>query len=362
EKCHPVYCRYRFHNLPVHQTHGQSHGTHIYFKDVNVILTGTISPGELCQYLQGPPLEIEVHDRDKKMEEHGARPSLFGREPEDEKLSNVGLVTSKRTVHNPFTNRDNLWNPYGVARVDLSELVHGARYLNLSVPVHGCEPPDPTGYRADGKSGKIPGVFGSVDGPQDSPFPPGHYLDAETLLKVRVDIAAPLRFTADTWDCPYGRVVYMFHYKNRKLLEKILRRVTEINARALKLDGNVGSAVQQALTRVGLREDQKDDCTLDVITGFHVMDGAMHLLVLEGLMDRGIRELWETIPNRIAGPEDGKLEILYNSQLVFRQRLYQDFDALLCHVHLQAPLSVILARSLLYVRDMVPSLCFQALS
>ena len=54
-----------------------------------------MDPSELREYLQGPPLEIRVHDRNRKPEEDKLKPTLFGDDLEDEKISNVGAVSSK---------------------------------------------------------------------------------------------------------------------------------------------------------------------------------------------------------------------------------------------------------------------------
>ena len=45
---------------------------------------------------------------------------------------------------------------------------------------------------------------------------------------------------------------------------------------------------------------QQESRTLDIVTGFQVLDGVMHLFVLEGLRDYGVKEIWETLPQ----PED----------------------------------------------------------
>lgn len=361
-KCLPVYCRYRFHDQPLHQTYGQEHGTHVYFKDVNVILTETISPGRLREYLRGPPLEIEVHDRDKKMEDFVKIPSLFGSEPEDEKLSNVGLVASKRTIYNPFMEKDKMWNPYGIAKVDLSDLLLGEKYLNITVPIHSCVAPDPIGYQRDSKSGKIMGVPGSVDGPQGSPLRMGHYLESNSVLKLRVGIAVPLTPTSESDDCPYGRLIYIFDKDNTALLHEVMKLITQINAEALKLDEYCLSLIQECLPKIKLKPEEKGNTALDVITGFHIMDGQIHLFILEGLKDKAIKQLWEQTPIRSLQNKCGKLEILYNSDMSFHQRLYEDLDAILYHIQLHEPLSAIVQQPLLYVRDMVPSACFQALS
>lgn len=47
------------------------------------------------EYLNGPLLEIEVHDRDRKPAEIKQKPTLFGEDMEDDKISNVSMITSK---------------------------------------------------------------------------------------------------------------------------------------------------------------------------------------------------------------------------------------------------------------------------
>ncbi|XP_056380188.1 uncharacterized protein CFAP92 isoform X2 [Hyla sarda] len=358
EKCIPVYCKYRFQDYTVHQTHGQTHGTHVFFRDVNVVFVGTMSPGKLLQFLLGPPIEIEVHDRDQKIQENISKPSLFGMEPEDEKLSNVGLVTSKSTVHDPFTERDRLPDPYGIAKMRLSDLVYGAAYLNISIPIHSCENPDATKYNPNSKKG---GITGSIDDGQIPPLPVGHYLDAQSVLKVRVDLAVPLSSETVAPDCPYGRMIYIFDFKNDELCQDLIGKIIEINCRALNLDPDPANLSLDVLSRLCLTDDQKDDTSLDVITGVHVMDGDIHLFILEGLRQHAIKGLWETVQSR-AEEQKGKLEILYNSKMAFHERLYKDLGVLVCHIHLLEPLSSLVNQPLLYIRDMVPPLCFQALS
>jgi len=56
-----------------------------------------------------------------------------------------------------------------------------------------------------------------------------------------------------------------------------------------------------------------------------------------------------------------ELRILYNSDLSFSDRLYGPLDVDLCRVKLHEPLMSIIQQPLLYVRDMVPKPCFEAL-
>ena len=56
--------------------------------------SGTLDKSELREYLNGPAMEIAVHDRDRKPEEVALKPTLFGDDLEDEKIANVGTVES----------------------------------------------------------------------------------------------------------------------------------------------------------------------------------------------------------------------------------------------------------------------------
>ncbi|XP_067854781.1 uncharacterized protein cfap92 isoform X2 [Heptranchias perlo] len=366
ERCGPVYCQYQFYDLPCHQTKGREHGTEITFKDVNVILTGTINPDKLKEYLRGPALEIEIHDRDRKLELQSQPPALFGSEPEDTKLSNVGLVSSKRTVHDPFTDTKKSWDPYGIAKLTLSDLVYGEKCLNIAIAIQNSSSPDPIGYRTDGLDRRILGVAGAVDGPDDCPLPKGHYLESNSLLNVRVELAHPLSGSTDVVsdeieECPFGRMIYVFDYKNTTFLHDLLEEISSINSAALCLDSKSNDENEEVDTALTTDIEQKETSNLDILTGFHVMDGTVHLFVLEGLKNNGIKRLWEKVPVRAATCEKGKINVLYNSDFSFHQRLYADLDDHLHHVYLHEPLHDITKQPLLYIRDMAPHECFQAL-
>ncbi|XP_039626855.1 uncharacterized protein cfap92 isoform X2 [Polypterus senegalus] len=359
--CLPVYCHYKILHLADHCTRGRDHGTHVYFRDINVALTGLLSVVEFQEYLTGKGLEIEVHDRDRRVTKLKRKPALFGTEPEDLKLSNAGLVCSKDTIHNPFTNKDKVFDPYGVALIDLSDLLRGERIINVSVPILSSPPPDPTGCQASGWDRRIAGHAGSVDGPQDPPLPAGHYVDSCSQLKVSIEIACPLTqaslaapLAASDW--LFGRMICILAPENNVLLNKVMSEVMKINAVALNLNLPT-HLLNAAISSHKLKDDSHE---LDIITGFHVHDGEVHLLVLEGLQKRGMQILWKAFPPRSEIPELHRLDVFYNSQLSFQKRLYTSLGVGLFHVHLHKPLSELTRQPLFYVRDMVPQACFHA--
>ncbi|GFS25099.1 hypothetical protein ElyMa_003432800 [Elysia marginata] len=365
-KCHPVYCKYKFFKEPEHITPGKEHDRNIYWEDTSVALLGTMEPSELREFLNGPGMQIEVHDRDRKPEEITLKPMLFGDDLEDEKIANVGTVESRRTTHNPFKGRDKPWDPYGLVQVDLSELLLGHRYLELKLPIHNCPLPDVLGEAPVDGSNRLVGIAGAVDGPVERPLSAGQYVQDTAMLKVKIELAHPLttpsklaskEYIPTSKECPFNRIIFIFGYSNTELLNNLQTLVMGINAKALGLDTMPQHVIDAALSTYKLSVIQQCSLDLDIVTGFHILDGQNHLFVLEGLRDKAINVLWDVLPK----PDNSDVRVLYNSDLSFSRRLYGPLDVDLCRVKLHEPLSVIVQQSLLYIRDMVFRPCFDAL-
>ena len=77
------------------------------------------------------------------------------------------LIAGRRTTHNPFTSRDKPWDPYGIAKFDLSGLLLGQTCLYLRSPIHCCPLPD-THSGLQKPDGPVVGQPGNVDGPGKS--------------------------------------------------------------------------------------------------------------------------------------------------------------------------------------------------
>ncbi|XP_034853970.1 uncharacterized protein KIAA1257 homolog [Mirounga leonina] len=364
--CIPVYCKYQFFKTPVHRTEGRPHGTHIRFQDINVIFLGAMQPSDLREYLEGPPMVVQVHDRDRKLEEYFRKPTLFGDDPLDAYLNLQSLISPEETESNPFESHNKIWDPYGVAQVSFADLLLGHKYLNLAVPIHSCEP-RPTHRGQNGRSRKVVGFRVPTDGFQHNPMPMGNYLEANSVLKLRVDIAVPLRARAEAPDpeftgTQFGRIIFVFDSKKISLFHDLLQDITMINAKALDMEAYPIRDIQQILSAFKMRVKIQERQDLDVLTGFHLLDGKIHLLILEGLADQGLKRLWDSHQSRVTKAEQGSSKVLYNSALRFHHRLYADLETILYQVHLFKPLSQLMKCSALCIRNSVLQKAFQALT
>ncbi|XP_063662291.1 uncharacterized protein CFAP92 isoform X11 [Pan troglodytes] len=146
------------------------------------------------------------------------------------------------------------------------------------------------------------------------------------------------------------------------LLHSLLQDITMINAKALGLDSYPVRTLQQILSAFKVRVRVQEQQHLDVLTGFHLLDGKTHLFILEGLADQGLRQLWENHQSWIPRSEHRKYKVLYNSQLLFRSRLYGDLEAILYHVHLFQPTELLLQQAVFFLRDTERRRVFQALA
>ena len=86
--------KHQFHHLPEHRTPGHTHSRDITWDDSHVILLGTINRELLAEYLRGPPLVMEVHDRDRCLEK-AQEEAVFGTERRDELLGTHAFGTGE---------------------------------------------------------------------------------------------------------------------------------------------------------------------------------------------------------------------------------------------------------------------------
>ena len=61
----------------------------------------------------------------------------------------MSLVSGKKTQYNALKDRPTSWDPYGVAKVNMSDFLLGQKIINLQIPVHSCAIPDILGRQTD---------------------------------------------------------------------------------------------------------------------------------------------------------------------------------------------------------------------
>lgn len=189
EKCDRVYCSYSFFRQPMYKTMPTIHGKDVFFNDTNVYLAGLLNKEELSEFFHQSLFEIEIHDRDRKVEKNQPiKPCLFGNDVDDEQISNINSIASKHTLYNPFETKNKHWDSYGVARLNLHEFILGKKLIEYFIPVLPCSAPDVLGRNAtkDSSNTKV------LNDSDNRPLPAGAYLDTNTHLSVRISVAKPL--------------------------------------------------------------------------------------------------------------------------------------------------------------------------
>ena len=88
-----------------------------------------------------------------------------------------------------------------------------------------------------------------------------------------------------------------------------------------------------------------------------MLDGKLHIIILEGLKDFGLKDIYDNIPCK----KDDGVKVLYNSAMNFSTRLYASLDVDLLRIKLFEPLENIVKKPLLYIRDMAPKPGVEAL-
>ncbi|XP_065909362.1 uncharacterized protein [Dysidea avara] len=353
EKCEPACVSYQFlgHDK-VFRTSGQSQSPNPVWGESRVFLLGVLDKMLLTEYLRGPPLQLELHDRDRKLKENN-EPLVFGKQEEDNLLGTTAFVEGHSVEVNPFVDVWKPWDSHGVAYCDLSSLLWGDTHISTTVAVlAGPRGPEKASDLLKPPTGEVCEML-----------PPGDYLQSGTEVSLEVDLTYPLTSypkPEHVTSCPFGRIVFNLSYQHKELVQQLLTLVNNINIKALGLNDIPEDEALAILSTYKLTKEQIMDSSLDVVTGFHVLDGEVHIIVLEGLRDEGILHIWENTP-RHSSQSMGVVEVLYNSDYAFSERLYGDLDVEICCVRLHQPLHRLVQMSQPYVWNKMPHQCFQGL-
>uniref|UniRef100_A0A8C6TQ05 Uncharacterized protein n=1 Tax=Neogobius melanostomus TaxID=47308 RepID=A0A8C6TQ05_9GOBI len=335
ENCMPVYCQYKFHNLKMHKTPFERHSDKIYFRDVNVIFTGLLNPQDLHEFLSGPPMKIEIHDRDRKQD---AKKSV-----------GLGCGFSGIPCDATLKRKTEEFNYHGVARLNFSDLLLGTTNNKVCLPIKCCSPPPL-----------------DLDTANDRPILPGHYYDANSELRVMINLACPLNFSnigsrRGSFDALFGRLAYIFHHNNTAVMDKLRMEILKSNARAFDFSPHTLENTEKALSNYTTHFKHGQDRNLDFVTGFHLVDKQTQIVVVEGLRHKAVRRLWEAVAVKLSGSKEEQVIVLYNSSLGFFKRIYDTLDLSLTPIILPESLESMMMEPLIYLKGTVPPACLQGL-
>merc|ERR1719262_1448475 len=144
----------------------------------------------------------------------------------------------------------------------------------------------------------------------------------------------------------FGRVVFVLDYNKTAAVKQILALITLHNTKVMKME----SGPSRALATRQLTDAEKKDHTLDILTGFIVMDRTSRIILIEGLRSGALKDVVEAVGRPQKNHK--KWKMLYHPDVGFSERRYIDFDLCLKQIKLrQHSLEVLMQRPDLYDRS-----------
>jgi hypothetical protein len=146
----------------------------------------------------------------------------------------------------------------------------------------------------------------------------------------------------------YERMVIVVPYKAPATVKQLHLSFEKVNLELLNLD----SAIY--LNTKELTEAERNDRSLDYLGGFELIDSEMRLLVIEGIGGKGnsMDKFYQA--NERERPNDKKFKMLYNPDIKFKNRMYQDFNCAIKRIKLRESLTSTINAPDIYLRAKVP--------
>ncbi len=152
----------------------------------------------------------------------------------------------------------------------------------------------------------------------------------------------------------FERAVFCFHYSDESLLNDVQGVIFETNKSALP-----GISLRSYQLSDQEMESAKNG-SLDIITGFSVLDDDFRIIVCEGLAHGGMARMHEQVKRR--DRNNDSCRIFMDAAIRFDARLYTEFHVDLKRIKLRNPLPEIMKRPDIYDRNLVSQECFDSLA
>ncbi|TPX63674.1 hypothetical protein SpCBS45565_g06470 [Spizellomyces sp. 'palustris'] len=320
--CLPVFTRFKFFSdAHTHQASTtQPHRRRITFNTRHLILAGLLDEDKLRDDLLNKRFVVEIHDRD-------IRPPVY-----------VMAIAQDVGAGNTAQMNTNGKHSYGYASFSLADLAMGMRHVELITPI-------------------LPGRHRPAS--STSSIPAGLWLESAATLSIRVELKYPiLANTASTGGALseglFGRVVIVTSAQDESIAELVHETIVAQNLKALNIQAESEKERRMILEAYTLSDEEKCNVELDILTGYHIFDSQMRILLVEGLLDGGTAHLLEILPKSDA------YHLWYNPSITFTSRIWLAAPGLL-YLKLDPSLSEIMRQTSTYLRKRTSSESFECL-
>jgi len=275
-RCEPAYVQYQLPSQSLLRTQGLPQAPVLPFRSCNVVLLGNLDDSQFLEFLRGPPLTFELHDRDPRTIQTFSR-TIFGQDSMDDIIGTHmfgASLTTDKSQH--LISEDKSANPahYGIAKFDLSGFLKGGCKLEMSVPVH--QRPRVVPHRQPSDQHLVPAgkyvdtgceivVTFEIWRPLDVLFPESFCGKTDISSRPSVSskfsqispIKSPAKLTAKSPSKmavketvqSFNRLVYVISTEDgTEMLDTVLKKVNTINATTLGLDHLPSKVLSSALS------------------------------------------------------------------------------------------------------------------
>lgn len=143
-------------------------------------------------------------------------------------------------------------------------------------------------------------------------------------------------------------MVIIVPYKSSDKVKAIENAFENINLSGLDLPN------ARYLNIKELTDEDKANRSLDFLGGFELIDKEMRFYVIEGLGGEGRAMNQFYLSNERQHTNDRRFKMIYNPDVKFKSRIYQDFNCSIKKIKLRDTLSQIMAVPDIYLRSKVP--------
>ena len=322
------------------------HGERQVWDQKYVVLTNRYSFEEMVRYLK-EPIPIEVHDRDRQAQTGLPTTALFD-STKPELFNDFWMAVGHTKTANVLQDLPEQWDPYGVAKLDLADLLSGVKTAEYEIPI--LSGPRMSGLKATDAS------VGAMHA--------GHYVEKGASLTVNVSLFRPVTSVQSRMSYvaapsgrasvvvqsrmhrSFGRAAFLWNGPHHEFFDRLKDFVDRSNVETLKLDTLALADLGVALQSYELTLEQQRDGDLDILTGFQLATPNMRVAVVEGLSAGKLAELH----NVVGHPTDPGFRSLFDSSENFLERLYGPLGPSLASVFIAESLGELGERSEIYVK------------